>query len=123
MTGDKLPEKLEQELLASYLNNTDLLWCHVPNGGMRHKLIAENLRRAGVKAGVPDVLIFTKPKSIEYKDKAGLAIELKKLGSARPTVHQKKWLNDLAKNGWVSAVCHGHKAAIELIQEVYGIYK
>lgn len=123
MTDQKLSEDMEQLLVVKYLLTTDLVFHHSPNGGKRFITTAKRLKALGCSPGFPDIVIFTKPKKSEYKDKAGLAIELKKVGSARPTVHQKKWLNDLAKNGWISAVCHGHKAAIELIQEVYGIYK
>lgn len=123
MTDQKLSEDTEQLLVIKYLKTTDLLYHHSPNGGKRHIKTAKRLKALGCSAGFPDLLIFSKPKNLQYKDKAGLAIELKKVGTARPTVHQKRWLNDLARNGWISAVCHGHDAAIELINEVYRFHK
>ena len=33
-------------------------WCHVPNGGLRNKITAYQLKRAGVKPGWPDMLLL-----------------------------------------------------------------
>lgn len=118
-----LSEESSQRLVADYLDRTDLLWCHVPNGGARNKAEGGKLKAQGCKPGVPDVFIFTKPKKINYSDKIGLAIELKRVSGGHPSPNQKRWLNSLSKQGWVTAVCHGHRAAIDLINEVYGLYK
>jgi hypothetical protein len=49
----------------------DLKWMyHVPNGGHRNKATAARLKAAGVKAGVPDV-VLPAPKGIYH----GLYIE------------------------------------------------
>lgn len=60
-------ESFDQIQIAEYLDNqTTLLWCHVPNGGARHKGAAGKLKAEGVKKGVQDILIFTPPPSGKY---------------------------------------------------------
>ena len=104
-------EAVEQRRLASWLDASGLLWCHVPNERASE---SERLWLAGqgVKSGVPDVLIFTAPP---------LAIELKSTDPARKaTENQKRWLADLLEQGWAVAVCHGADEAITTIEEHYG---
>ena len=67
MTEDAL-----QIATARLLDSTGLVWTHVPNGGLRNKIVAAKLKRMGVKAGVPDVLIFN-----PAAENCGVAIELK----------------------------------------------
>lgn len=117
-----LSEESSQRLVADYLDRTDLLWCHIPNGGKRTKGEAGKLKAQGCKPGVPDIMIFTKPKALKYCNINGLAIELKRASGGSASTYQKQWLNGLAREGWLTAVCHGHRAAINLVNEVYGIY-
>lgn len=46
-------------LLRLYEARGLLAFCHVPNGGARHKAEAGVLKAMGVKRGVPDLLIWT----------------------------------------------------------------
>jgi len=119
----KLPETtedIEQRRLAIFLDSTELLWCHVPNGGKRSKGEAGKLKAHGQKAGVPDCLIFNAPTNPDYYNACGLAIELKRK-DGKLTRYQKHWLSALQRNGWIAAVCYGHRAAVELIQEAYNL--
>ena len=45
---------------------------HCPNGGYRNKIEAANLKRQGVKSGVPDLFL-----PVPRKNKHGLFIEMK----------------------------------------------
>lgn len=84
---------------------------HVPNGGHRHPAVAAQMKAAGVKRGVPDILF-----PIRYGNYNGLAIELK-AGINRTTKDQVVWLDVLEKEGWKTAVCYGWvSAAIEIVQ-------
>ena len=87
----------------------DLLY-HIPNGGSRHPKEAANLKRQGVKAGVPD-LCLPVPR-LPYH---GLYIELKD-GNNKATDHQKKWLADLRAQGYAAEVCYGWQKAAEVIE-------
>lgn len=87
----------------------------VPNGGKRNALEAHNLKRQGVKAGVPDLMI-----PIAKGGYHGLFIEMK-VGRNKPTDKQKEWLERLSRNGYKAVVCYGADAAIDTIDKYMGI--
>ena len=82
---------------------------HVPNGGSRNTLEAANLKRQGVKAGVPD-LCLPVPKNGFH----GLYIEMK-YGKNKTTEKQKEWLEALRGQGYYTAVCYGAEEAETVI--------
>ncbi len=83
---------------------------HVPNGGHRNPHVGAYMKRMGVRAGVPDILIpVAKGKS------TGLAIELKREVGGRVSPEQREWLTALAGQGWTTTVCHGADEAIRVI--------
>lgn len=84
---------------------------HVPNGGKRDKATAMALKRQGVKAGVPDIVL---PAAREGYH--GLYIELK-TGKNTTTKNQENWLKYLENQGYFTAVCYGWQAAAELIEK------
>lgn len=88
---------------------------HVPNGGRRDKATAARLKRAGVKAGVPDLVL-----PVQRGGYAGLYIELK-VGKNRPTKLQKAWLERLSEQGYRTAVCYGARETADLIEEYLGV--
>ena len=107
-----------------YLDSLGLLWCHVPNEGhggygKGAQIKGARLRAEGLKSGVPDVLIFDKC-SVE-KDGAqvsysGCAIELKRQKGGRVSDAQKRWLVDLERAGWATAVCNGFEEAKKFLE-------
>ena len=109
-----MPEAFEQASLAARLDAAGLVWCHVANEGHRIKATAAGLARAGVKAGVPDVLIFSSTPLAPR----GAAIELKRT-TGRPsdvTPHQRAWLAQLEREGWRVGWARGCAHAVELLQ-------
>jgi hypothetical protein len=113
--NDSPLEDFEQERLANWLDSRGVLWTHPPNGGMRNKVVAAKLKRQGVKAGVPDVLIFTAPPN-GPEGCRGVAVELKRAKGGRCTDAQLMWQQMLLAQGWSVAVCHGHQEAIEWLE-------
>ena len=108
-------EALEQETLIHWANTSigkypelELLY-HVPNGGSRNKIEAANLKRQGVKAGVPD-LCLPVPKNNYH----GLYIEMK-AGHNKTTEKQKLWLSALNRQGYATKVCYGWLEARDII--------
>lgn len=100
-------ESWHQITLARYLDQAKLLWCHVPNGGRRGKREAAELRMSGVKAGVPDVIIFTPARNAPI----GSALELKAPGGS-VSAEQRVWLEQLASLGWAVIVAYGYEDAL-----------
>ena len=103
-----LTEEKEQIKLATYLDSKGYLWCHVPNGGHRRKVVAASLRRQGVKPGVPDVLVFAPIQA---------AIELKRVVGGSVSANQRKWLDALSNAGWETYIARGADSAIEWLVE------
>lgn len=111
----KRSEATEQERLISWASwqqnrfpELKLLF-HIPNGGSRNTLEAANLKRQGVKAGVPDLFL-----PVAKGTYHGLFIEMK-WGKNTVTDKQDEWLHDLTVQGYKAAVCYGADEAIEII--------
>ena len=78
---------------------------HIPNGGSRNKIEAANLKRQGVKAGVPDLCL-----PVPMNGFHGLYIEMK-YGKNKTTETQEEWLKELKEQGYFTAVCYGAEQA------------
>jgi len=83
----------------------------IPNGGSRNKLEAANLKRQGVKAGVPDICLAM-PNKVYH----GLYIELK-WDYNKPSDKQSEWLERLTRNGYKTAVCYTIDEVIKAITD------
>lgn len=110
-------EAADQETLfqwAALNDNTypelSLLY-HIPNGGSRNKIEAANLKRQGVKAGVPDICLPV-ARGIYH----GLYIELKH-GKNKLSDNQKIWLKRLQNQGYLVLCCYGWEAAVRAIEK------
>lgn len=88
---------------------------HCPNGGTRNKMEAANLKRQGVKAGVPDLFL-----PVPRSPKHGLFIEMK-VGRNKCTDNQKKWIRNLLEQGYEVKVCYSCEEAIQIIKRYLGI--
>lgn len=82
---------------------------HVPNGGKRDAATARALKRQGVKAGVPDLVL-----PVARSGYHGLYIELK-AGKNKPTELQKWWLEKLHDQGYFVMVCYGWEEAVQAL--------
>lgn len=82
------------------------LLLHIPNGGSRNIIEATNLKRQGVKAGVPDLFLPCARGCYH-----GLFIELKtKAGKISPS--QQKWIESLSNEQYLAIVCYGYASAM-----------
>lgn len=112
-------EREEQIRLAAWLDLRGVLFCHVPNESRAHVRHRVNLARQGVKPGVPDVLIFSRPPLYPPGHRpAGVAIELKRQrgpsGGLPGAVSdaQMAWQGSLEREGWLVRICYGADEAI-----------
>lgn len=90
----------------------------VPNGGSRHKLEAYNLKKQGVRAGVPDLVL-----PVARREHHGMYIEMKRLEGGRLSEDQVLWLDKLKDQGYYAVVCKGWESAVEQILWYLGITK
>lgn len=91
-----------QFVVARVLDALDLVWCHTPNGQLRDPVIAGRLVSAGVKAGVPDCMIYS----------GQMALELKSLDGSL-SADQRRWLERLAALGWRTGWERGTRKSLE----------
>lgn len=84
---------------------------HIPNGGKRDARTAANLKKEGVKAGVPDMCL-----PVARGQYHGLYIELK-TQRGKVQKNQKEWLSALNKEGYATKVCYGWLEAKESIEK------
>ncbi len=72
------------------------------------------LSLSGVKAGVPDLLIFDPSPCGTY---VGVALELKRRKGGRVTALQRRWLDRLEERNWLAVVAHGSHDALSQLRE------
>lgn len=85
---------------------------HITNEGKRSKRTGAELKRMGLKRGIPDICLPVP--SNEYN---GLWIELKADKTKRLTKEQKEWLEKLNRYGYKALRCNGADEAIETIKD------
>nr|DAQ77407.1 MAG TPA: Cytosine specific methyltransferase [Caudoviricetes sp.] len=71
---------------------------------------AARMKAAGVKAGVPDMFL-----PVARGGSHGLYIELKRIKGGRVSAEQLAWMEELTREGYTCAVCHGWEEARETI--------
>lgn len=85
---------------------------HIPNGGSRNQIEAKHLKAQGVKAGVPDLCL---PVARGFWH--GLYIEMKRQKGGRVSDAQRRWLEDLERQGYRAEVACGWREAADIILE------
>lgn len=101
-------EHLEQAEFVQWMkrNHPEHRLFAIPNGGMRSKAVAMNLKIEGVSKGVPDLFIPS----------LRLFIEMKKARGGIVSTEQKDWLLYLTECGYHATVCNGKDEAIKVVQ-------
>lgn len=87
----------------------------IPNGGSRHPAEAVNLKRQGVKKGVPDIFL-----AYPVPPYNGMFIELKRLKGGVVSEDQKVWMELLHSFGYHVVVCKGFEVARDEIIRYFG---
>jgi hypothetical protein len=114
-------ERSEQAKLAAWLDQHGILWLHPANERKASVQQHVSLKAQGVKAGAPDVLIFSLPPRRDTDSEVGpasrvgrgVAIELKRVSHrATVSVGQLEWLEALRQQGWLAKVCCGASEAV-----------
>jgi hypothetical protein len=103
-----------QIAVAQYLDLRGWLWTHVANESKAKVQYRVKAKRKGLKAGVPDCLIFEPWEKHDQEQPRGyptlidegfgVAIELKS-PKQYPRPNQRVWLAALKKRGWSVHVC------------------
>lgn len=88
---------------------------HVPNGGSRNSIEAANLKKQGVKAGVPDIHL-----PVARRGYHALYIELKRQVGGVISDNQKRWIFKLNNEGNYAVRCDGWEKAKNIIEWYLG---
>lgn len=105
----KKSEANEQIAVIDYCELRNYPIFAIPNGGSRNQLEAANLKRQGVKSGVPDLCV-----PVAKHNYHGMYIEMK-VGRNKPTDNQIKWLRMLKENGYFVCICYGFDEAAKAL--------
>ena len=111
--------------VASLLDASGLTWFHPANGEHRNPITGAKLKRMGVKAGMPDIMILQGPFKSSGVDShySGLAIELKTPDAngkrPKPRANQLEWHDRLRKCGWRVSVCYSLDEVMGILRECY----
>jgi hypothetical protein len=114
------PEDALQVAVMDYLRYQypQVLSVHVANERATSPRSGALLKRKGVKAGMPDILIFSSRWMEDFsRSFYGLAIELK-CGRNKPTPAQVEVIDRLGGAGWLVKVCYTFEDA-KLIIDSY----
>jgi hypothetical protein len=123
-TGRKVlrcSEESEQAALISWARFNAVMYpdlnllFHVPNGGARDKREGANLKRAGVLAGIPDLILPAARHGYH-----SLYIEMK-VEPNKPTKSQIDVMKKLKKNGNFVIVCYGAGEARKVLNWYLGM--
>jgi len=114
----KTSEHLEQSKFVYWCRLNKIPVFSIPNGfwlPIKNKALASSyvnkLKKEGLTPGVPDLFI-----PVPNKDHHGLFIEMKiKGGFLRD--EQKRWINELNRQGYKAVVCYSADEAMEVLQE------
>jgi len=109
-------EHLEQKALCEWLDWNGIGHAAIPNGGHRHPAVAAKLKAEGVKAGMPDLLLFP-----PHSSGAHVMIEMKrvrKVGApkGRLSDEQKSRIAELERHSWIVVVAHGFDDAVKQLR-------
>lgn len=111
-------EMSEQIIVVRALRQAGIVFAAIPNGGRRDAREARMLKASGVVAGVPDLLIFTRPPL--YPEKCGVALEMKRSNGKPSDISksQARWMEALDDIGWMCLVGYGAQNAIEGLRKM-----
>jgi len=79
----------------------------VPNAAKRSYYQGARMRKAGLRAGVPDMCL-----PVRRGEYSGLYIELKRGPEEPASPAQKLWIRKLRKHGNYACICRGYEASI-----------
>ena len=104
-----LVEWADQATVAGYHVGEFLF--HIPNGSQRRKLTGAKLKLAGVRPGVPDLML-----AIPAGDYHGLFIELKRIDGGYLSPVQRQWITRLIACGYRVEIAEGWIEAKKIIE-------
>ena len=118
---ESLPEESdEQTTVADWLDAHKVFYTATMAGCYLHPATFNRMKRMGLKQGVSDLLIFTKPPAYFISEKGyafiGVCLEMKRKKGGVLSEKQREWLNRMSMLGWLSHVANGADEAISFLE-------
>ena len=112
MVAELISSEYEEQIaLCQYLELKHYKYFHVPNSTWTKSFNQKRRNKAlGVKAGVPDMMIFVGSQLI--------AIELKRVKKSVTSPEQKMWIDTFNKAGIPARICKGFDECQKFIEDV-----
>jgi hypothetical protein len=115
-------ETVHQERVGMWLDMKKVDWFPVINGARVSSMAqARKLKREGMKAGIPDILIITPSPTTKHP----VALEMKRIVAEKHKLpcncledDQILWRDKFVKNGWTHILAHGSDDAIETLERL-----
>lgn len=102
-------EHAEQCEIAAVLRYAQIFFTALPNGGKRNVITGAKLKREGVVAGAPDILIFERPPNAPQY--VGTALEMKREKGSSTSPEQLEFHEKLRAQGWLVIIAKGAEVA------------
>lgn len=124
MAPDKLPTEHQEQVAVvqrfnwTYPQHYGYLFA-IPNGGLRNKRVAIQLRNEGVVPGIPD-LFLAMVRNFRGQQRPGLFIEMKRRQRSKTSQDQLDRHQQLREQGYVVGICRGSDEAWDLLTEYLG---
>lgn len=111
---DQREDKAQQDVVT-WLDSRGYLFTATANGIWTSKSQGSKLKRTGVKAGVPDILIFDPPPA--RNGAVGLALEMKRASCSKSNISEKQlsYMFRLEEKNWLCVVAFGADQAIKAL--------
>lgn len=109
-------ESDEQKLLFAWAEYAEVLYPelellhHIVNEGRRSLRMGAELKKQGMKAGVPDICL-----PVARGRYHALYIEMKRVKGGTVSDAQKWWIGKLNQQGNLAVICHGFDEAKDVI--------
>lgn len=110
VTHSEPTEAQEQVAVVEWCDWRHIPVMHIPNEGKRSRWAGYQLKRQGLRPGVPDLFV-----PVARGGYHGLFVEMKRRDGGRLTEAQREWIDLLGREGYRAVVCHGADEAIREI--------
>ena len=98
-----------QVVISRYLDYKQIPFFAIPNGGLRHRLVAIKMKAEGVKAGVADLFIM-----ISNNESKGLFVEVK-TDKGIQSQRQKEFMVSARSNGYAYEIVRSLDELVKLV--------
>lgn len=121
--GGQPTEEQEQAAVIAWARASEGRWpelellAAIPNGGKRDAVTGAMLKKSGVSAGIPDMILCCQRRGPDGRKYGALFVEMKRRDHSNNLSHaQARWVKRLREQGYLVVVAFGADEAIAAIE-------